>query len=95
MYKTPNLTDKGKRRCLINSFVGNHDLLCCCNEPAFHCLKDLITQLKPDLTKEQKQEIIKCLGTTDGDHTTEENIDDFGEDLEKLFEEDVFGDENG
>lgn len=55
----------------------------------------LITQLKPDLTKEQKQEIIKCLGTTDGDHTTEENIDDFGEDLEKLFEEDVFGDENG
>lgn len=76
---------------LVNSFVGNHDLCCDCSKPALHCLQTICNQLKDELTTTEKQEIIKCLGTT----TTDADPGDVdGEDLERLFAEDT-GDDDG
>lgn len=76
---------------LINCFVGCHDLTCHCNNPAFHCLSILIKQLKPELKKQEKEQIQKWLGTTEEDVT---HTEDFGEDLETLFAEDI-GEDDG
>lgn len=74
----------------INITNSVHDLICDCNEGNKHFLKE-ITSRKEEifLTKQEKEEIIKCLSTTE-DHTTitgEDGID--AGDLEALFAEDV------
>lgn len=95
MFSTPNLTTKGKERLLINGFVTQHDLLCNCNQPAVHCLHILIRQLKPELSTEDKNQLIKCLGTEDTTDAVTAN-DGLGlEDLEKLFAEDPTTDDTG
>lgn len=75
----------------VNTFVHVHDLGCSCNKPTVHCLLMLCEQLRNELTTEEKQQIAKCLGittTTDAAAATAQDID-FGEDLEKLFAEDI------
>ena len=96
MFKSPTyLTTKGKNNALINCFVGDHDLLCSCNNPAYHCLQILATTLAPQLKQEEKQQIIQCLGGTDAVPTTRGDEEIGLEDLEKLFTEDTEEDAAG
>lgn len=79
-----------KDQQLINCMVGQHDLVCGCEEPTAHLAFLLITKAKPtNFTPEEKQQLKKCLDIGE-DPTIKEDIDtvDFG-DLEKLFEEDA------
>lgn len=94
MFSTPNYSKKQLQLQLTNSFVTNHDFICDCKKPTFHCMIILAKQLAPELTQQEKQQIIQCLGETD---TTTEDIGtdlDAGE-LEKLFAEDVTDDGDG
>lgn len=95
MFHTPNLSTKGKEKQLINAFVGSHDLLCNCNEPAFHCLQILTKNLAPELSKNNKDQLIQCLGTTTTAATAGGEEDLGIEDLEKLFAEDGTDDDTG
>ncbi len=91
--QTPKYTERRLKCQLINTFVGNHDLVCECNAPLEHCrqiLNEELDKYKP-----------KCLPTTstgedktttDGD-VKEEDVIEEG-DLEDLFKED-FDDVDG
>lgn len=95
MFLTPNLTTKAKQLQLVNGFVQQHDYLCCCKNPTFHCLQILTTQLAPELKESEKQQIQKCLTTTK-ETTTAAGEEDLGvEDLEKLFATDLTEDDTG
>ncbi len=80
---------------LTNLAVGNHCLVCDCNKPTFHTAKILLQQLSPELSPEEKKQLKECLsidgGTTSKTVGTNTGIeeDDFGEELEKLFQEDT------
>ncbi len=92
MLKTP--PQHALEKQLINTFVGNHDLICMCDNPAYHSLQILIKQLKPELKQEEIKQLQLCLGeeTT----TTAANAEDTGidiGDLEKLFGEDDAGED--
>lgn len=82
-------TRKDLNQC-INVCVGAHDLICDCDEPTKHLLLHIFSHGEPyQVTKEQKDNIIKCLITTE-----EEDTKDVGDglgagDLEKLFSEDT------
>ncbi len=94
MFKT-QLNEKQTTQQLINTFCNTHDLVCDCDHQPFHILKLLATKLSTELTPQQKQEIIKCLGdTTTGEEITMVAEDDFGKDLEDLFAVD-FGEDTG
>lgn len=89
MYHPKTYNERKIQLELTNLAIGNHTLICDCPEQGFHTLKILTKQLAPELTKQQKKEIKKCLGgdedDTHGDHNGEEEEIDFGEELEKLF----------
>ena len=92
MFISPCTTTKQKQLLLVNNFVSGHDLLCCCQNPAFHCAQILIQQLAPELKEKEKEQLKECLttapsGDTAADHGPEGDLD-FGE-LEKLFEQDT------
>ncbi len=74
------------KKQLINSFIGNHDLVCDCYNPAVHCLNILLEQLAPELQERDKQQIKQCLGETTTATDADIGIDTA--DLEKLFGED-------
>lgn len=97
MFLSPTFTTKQKQLQLINGFVQQHDYLCICKKPAFHCLKILTEQLAPELSEPEKQQIKQCLGTTTTDTATDRGEEeDIGlEDLEKLFENDPTEDDTG
>lgn len=84
---------------LINVCCGAHDLICPCDEPTKHIILHLFSNEEPYfVTKEQKDNIIKCLITDDaagtGTHTPAGD-DAIGDgDLEKLFAEDAFEEED-
>lgn len=81
------------KKQLINTFVGNHDLVCLCKNPAYHSLYILAEQLGKELNPQDKQQIIKCLGETTTDAEGDIGIDTA--DLEKLFgeEDDLTGED--
>ncbi len=91
-YKKTFYNASGQQKQLLNCIVGDHDLICCCEEPLQH-ITDLIFTANPDIKfkEETKQKIQKCLGTTQ-----EEDGDDdagIGEgELDRLFAEEF--DEN-
>lgn len=86
MLKAPPTSFQKKQ--LINCFIGDHDLICSCNNPAVHCLRILIDQLKPELQKEDIKQLQQCLGETTTTGDAEDGGIDPG-DLEKLFSEDA------
>ncbi len=93
MYKPITYNERKIQLQITNLTVHGHDLVCSCNEPAFHSLKIITKQLQGELTKKQKEEIKTCLGitpTTADAGIKEENgdDDDFGEEIEKLFAQD-------
>ncbi len=94
MFQTPTLTTKAKQLALVNGFVKDHDYICQCSNPAFHCLLVLTKQLAPELKPEEKQQIKECLTTTTEEPTGDADIPDIG-DLERIFAEDDTEDVNG
>lgn len=95
MFHNPNYSTKQKERALINGFVHNHDLICICKNPAYHCLLTLSKQLGPELNQQEKQQIQQCLGTTTTDNADGVAEDHGLEDLEKLFAEDPTEEDTG
>ncbi len=82
------LTKKGLQRQLLNTIVGNHDLVCKCNEPLTHVAALIFEDAKPtNFTEKQKKIIKQCLGE-DAGTTTGEDLAIDGGDLEQLFAED-------
>lgn len=77
----------------VNCLVGIHDFKCECEKPALHSFKILAQQLGPELTKDEKIEVQKCLGLT----TTEKDDhgEDFGDDLETVFADDITEEDDG
>lgn len=72
---------------LINVCCGAHDLVCYCNEPVKHIILHCFSNQEPYfVTKEEKDNIIKCLITTEEDKQDTGPDDGFGPgDLEALF----------
>ncbi len=71
---------------LINTLIGNHDLICGCDDPASHLLYLLATKTKPKgFTDEEKENIKKCLGFTETTTDQQEDIGFDAGDLENLF----------
>lgn len=90
-YCPTYFTKNAVQNQLLNTLVGNHDLVCGCDKPTAHLAALLFEKAQPtDFTEKQKKQIKKCLGITDGDHTTEDAADGgFTDgDLERLFAED-------
>lgn len=82
---------------LINVCCGAHDLVCYCNEPTKHIILHLFSNQEPYfVTKEEKDNITKCLITTEDDKTDIVAEDGFDHgDLEALFAiEDAAGENN-
>lgn len=92
LYKPLTIGLRHKNLQWINLQVGIHDLHCHCNEPLKHIILQIIEQ-EPELkfNKEESEQIRKCLTTTED---TTDALDAIGEgDLDALFTEDVFGDQ--
>nr|QDA34218.1 ORF2 [TTV-like mini virus] len=78
----------------MNSLVTGHDLYCQCDDPLKHIILTIVER-EPTLkfNKEESLKIQKCLTT--GDEGPTDTVDTFGGDeLEKLFDQDVFGEED-
>lgn len=77
---------------LVNSIVGSHDLVCGCKNPLYHTTFICLQKLAPELKKQEKNQLKKCLGDDTTDDAGAEGDLNFG-DLDQLFAED-FGDED-
>lgn len=95
MFKTPALSNNQKKLQLLNGITTLHDFVCCCDNPLIHTSQILLQQLSKEASKEDKNQLIKCLGhTTEEGHGPEEDI--LGDvDLEALFAEDTGEDTTG
>lgn len=75
---------------LLNTIIGNHDLICGCDHPTTHLAALIFEQASPsNFTDQQRKTIKKCLGE---DRTTTDTIDEedggfSAGDLEQLFAE--------
>ncbi len=93
LYKPLNISLKHKKLQFINGIVHFHDLYCQCDDPLRHTILEIFDQ-EPHLsfTEAEKNKIQQCLTGTE---TGGDGIDALGDgDLEKLFEEDVFGEKD-
>lgn len=92
MFKPPTTNNKKIQLQLINSWIHCHDLTCSCDNPGFHILQIAAQQIGPELKKQEKEQIIKCLGQTSTEDAAggQDSDIDLG-DLDALFAED--GDE--
>lgn len=83
--------EKALQKQLLNTIIGNHDLICGCNSATTHLAALIFEQASPtNFTNQQKKTIKQCLGE---DHTTTDIIDEedggfSAGDLEQLFAED-------
>ncbi len=90
-YKHTYLTKNAQQKQLLNTLVGNHDLICCCDEPLKHIFVLIAEKAKPtNFTEQQKKLIKQCLGEEDtaGDQEDHTGFDIDSGDLEKLFADD-------
>lgn len=93
-YKPLTISKKHKDLNWMNALVTLHDLNCQCDEPLQHTI-DLILEKEPTIIfkPETTEKLKKCLTTTAA--TTQDVVDDFGDgELEKLFDQDTFGEED-
>lgn len=93
MFKPTTYNEKRLQLELTNILTSCHSLSCDCDQPTLHASKLILQQLSPELNKEQKNQLKKCLGDSTEDHGPDTAVDDFGEDLETLFADD-FTEEN-
>lgn len=91
-YKPTYYTKNANQKQLLNTLVGNHDLICGCEEPLTHIGCLIFEKARPtNIPPKYKKIIKKCLGEEDGDGAALTNGDDTpidAGDLEKLFGED-------
>nr|UHS18371.1 MAG: hypothetical protein [Betatorquevirus sp.] len=91
LYKPLNIGIKHRNLQWMNLQVGLHDMHCHCDNPLKHIILHIIEQ-EPDIkfNSEESKLIQKCLTTED-----EDDGDVIGPgDLDTLFAEDVFGEED-
>lgn len=93
-YHPTYFTKRAVQNQLLNSIVGNHDLVCSCDAPMTHLAALIFENAQPtNFTEKQKKQIKKCLGIGEEDTATHGDADDDGGispgDLEKLFAEDT------
>ena len=91
LYKHTYYGKNAVQKQFLNTICGNHDLICCCDEPLKHTALLIFEKAKPtNFTEQQKKLIKKCLGEEDGDGAlaTTDTAFDTG-DLEKLFADDT------
>lgn len=81
-------TTKKQQLQFINTVIGVHDIACDCLNPAYHSLKILTQQIGPELQKQEKEQLQKCLGTPDTTEDKDQDGFDVG-DLEALFTADT------
>lgn len=89
MFKTPSLSTNQKKLQFINGITTLHDFICCCDNPLIHSSQILLQQLSKEASNEDKNQLIKCLGTT-----TEEDHGDAADilgdvDLDAFFADDT------
>lgn len=89
-YKPLTISQKHKDLQWINLMVAVHDQHCQCNNPLNHIIIGILER-EPSLKfdKEDSAIIQKCLTTADHGEGDGDVLGDG--DLEKLFEQDVFG----
>lgn len=88
LYKPTYLTKNSQQKQLLNTIVGNHDLICGCDEPLKHLGLLIFEKAKPSNFTEQEKSIIKsCLGeeNTTGGQDADDGFTDG--DLAALFTE--------
>lgn len=84
----PATLSKCTKRKFVNCIANLHDLTCDCNKPIIHSLQIIIEDLKPNLTTEEKNQLKECLGEDTKEDIIAADGLHFGDDLEKLFEDD-------
>ncbi len=90
LYKPTYLTKNAQQKQLLNTIVGNHDLICNCEEPLKHIGLLIFEKAKPsNFTEEEKKLIKKCLGEEEatGDRDADDGFTDG--DLAALFTEEA------
>lgn len=94
LFKHTYYGKKALQNQLLNSIVGNHDLICGCEDPLKHISILIFEKAKPkNFTENQKKIIKQCLGEEDADGGDQKDGEDItGEDLERLFAEDTTAD---
>lgn len=90
-FKPTCYNNKAKNLHWINSTHGIHDLICHCNNPTKHLFLAIAEREEQiEVTKQEKQKILKCLTTTEEITTrigeTEDPIDEIA--LDAVFAED-------
>lgn len=88
----PATFSKQKRLQFTNAVVTIHDFCCDCDHPVTCSTKQLLAQVKEEITAEEKKEIEKCLGDSTAAKDGEDDGLHFGDDLETIFADD-FADE--
>lgn len=87
------MTSNASQKQLLNTIVGNHDLICGCDEPLKHVACLIFEKAQPtNFTEKEKKTIKKCLGENGGDADGTEDLGISTGDLEKLFAEDTADD---
>lgn len=84
--------NKRQQLQFINCCIGIHDIVCTCSNPLFHSTKILLKQLAPELQKQERIQLQKCLGEETTTTKEEDPGFDIG-DLENLFGEDAAEDD--
>lgn len=96
-YKPTYFTKNAVQNQLLNTIVGNHDLICSCDQPMTHLACLIFEKAQPtDFTEKQKKQIRKCLGDGETAIPNGGGVEEDGGltdgDLERLFaEEDATG----
>lgn len=92
-YKPTYFTKNAIHNQLLNTIVGNHDLVCSCDEPLIHITNLIFQKAKPtNFSEKDKKEILKCLGDAAGDTAGKDDAPEDGftdGDLAQLFENDT------
>lgn len=92
-FKPTYLTSNSLQKQLLNTIVGNHDLICGCDSPLKHVACLIFQKAQPtNFTEEEKTTIKKCLGEEDGVADGTDDLALSTGDLEKLFAEDTAND---
>ncbi len=92
LYKPLQISLKHKKLQWLNSIVHNHDMFCHCDKPFQHTILGILEQ-EPRLpfTPGEQETLRLCLST--GDRTAEDGAELGEGELDRLFEQDVFGED--
>lgn len=86
-FINPRYGKNAMKNQLLNTIVGNHDLVCSCESPLKHITNIIFEKAPPsNFTEEEKKKIKKCLGEEPTTDLIATEDDGFGPgDLDQLF----------